>query len=274
MPELPEVERVRIDIEKGWGPDSVVEDLKFFRKDLRYPMPSPKKCKAVKGFRPLKFKRQGKFLLMDFKDHSIVSHLGMSGSWRWTTNGEPRKLHDHILILLSDGLQLIYHDPRRFGSFEILSQSEFLRKPALCSMGPDPLTTRLNPEEFFTRYRTSQRAIKVLLMDQKVIAGVGNIYACEILFLAGVHPEKPAGKLKLEEWRKILKDLPQLFKKAVGQGGTTLRDFVHVTGEKGGYQHRLKVYGKSSQPCPKCKAPISSKVLGQRSTFWCNTCQA
>ncbi len=273
MPELPEVEKVRQDLESGWASRSTLTHLKFFRKDLRYPLPPPKRARALYGLRPQKFGRHGKFLVLKFPGYHLVSHLGMSGSWRWKQQGEQRRTHDHIEISLSDGSLLVYHDPRRFGSFEILSENEFASKKALSTMGPDPLLDELRAREFYERYRSSRRAIKVLLMDQRVIAGVGNIYACEVLFLAGAHPEKPASDVTLKEWTRILKVLPKLLKRSVAEGGTTLKDFVHTDGKKGGFQQRLHVYGRSHLACRKCSSLISSKVLGQRSTFWCPTCQ-
>lgn len=273
MPELPEVEKVRRDLEKGWAKDSVIKDIKLYRKDLRFPMPSRKKCSTLYGQRPLRMDRRGKFLILEFPKNFVVSHLGISGSWSWRKPEDPRKTHDHIQIELSDGSRLVYHDPRRFGSFEIFSPKEFEAKSALAHLGPDPLTSKLNPEEFYQRYKNSTRNIKSLLMDQKVIAGVGNIYACEVLFEAHISPERLGKKMTLSDWENVMHHLPIILKSSVESGGTTLRDFIHANGDKGSFQKRLKVYGRDGEPCTKCGKPIVVKILGGRSTYWCPRCQ-
>lgn len=273
MPELPEVEKVRLDLEKGWAPESVIKSVKLFRKDLRFPLPSAKRCSSLYGLSPLSFQRRGKFLVLEFPSAFILSHLGMSGSWSWRTAKKPRRTHDHIQIDLSDGSGLIYNDPRRFGFFEILSKKEFEKKASLMGLGPDPLTDKLDAKKFLARYQNSRRNIKSLLMDQKVIAGVGNIYASEALFQAGISPERKASEMTLSDWQKLLRSVPKILKAAVKSGGTTLRDFVHANGDKGSFQRKLKVYGHEGEPCPGCGQPIVVKVLGGRSTYWCQRCQ-
>lgn len=274
MPELPEVEKVRRDLEAGWGEDTLVAGLKFFRKDLRYPMPPAARCRKLKGERPLRIERIGKFLILHFPTKRVISHLGMSGAWRWEkTPKEQRRKHDHIHLNLSDGRTLVYNDPRRFGFFEILTLKEFEKYPSLRAMGPDPLTP-LRAEDFAEKYKHSVRSIKTLLMDQRVLAGVGNIYACEALFLAGVSPERLGKDLGGKDWDQILKQLRKVLRRAIRHGGTTLRDYSHADGGKGSFQNRLKVYGRTGKPCPTCGQPIVGKVLGGRSTYWCSECQS
>lgn len=271
VPELPEVETTRRGIEphvKG----AVVREVIVRRTDLRLPV-SPSLPEIV-GLEIRGVTRRSKYLLLDLNDGStVLIHLGMSGSLRVTDPAADWKKHDHIGIALAGGLQLRFHDPRRFGMVLHLTEADPMDHPLLRSLGPEPL------EDGFTagylKAACAKRAvpIKLVLMDAKVVVGVGNIYASESLFRAGIRPTTRAGKISLARLEGLVGCVREVLADSIHAGGTTLRDFVHSDGEPGYFAQRLFVYDRKGEPCRRCGLAIRHAVMGQRSTYWCPGCQ-
>jgi formamidopyrimidine-DNA glycosylase len=216
--------------------------------------------------------RRSKYLLFGFQKGGILSHLGMTGHWRIETQPVgSRQKHDHIQLDFEKGLSLIYNDPRRFGFFDGFKKVQ--EHPLLKNIGPEPLGPSMNGEVLWHLLKKREGPIKSVLMNQVVIAGVGNIYASEVLFKAGIKPSKKASQLKIEDCIRLCKELKLLLQKSIRMGGSSFDDFKHVSGKKGGFQNHFLVYDQAGQPCPQCQKPIRKKVFSGRSTFWCSTCQ-
>ncbi len=270
MPELPEVETVRQQLKKTLSDQPTVTQVKALRADLRFPIPELSGLKNQKIF---DIQRRAKYLLFQLNNNVLISHLGMTGYWRFLKDEFLNK-HDHLIIGLSNGKNLVYNDPRRFGFVDLLEKDNIESSRWLHHLGPEPWDEELFTAKYMQKKaKSSQRNIKVFLMDQEVVVGVGNIYASEALFQAGIDPKKKAGRLKLAEWQKLVQVIPQILKQAVQGGGTTLRDYRNVFGGYGGHQVALKVYGRADEPCVVCKEPIKKAVMGGRSTYWCSKCQ-
>jgi formamidopyrimidine-DNA glycosylase len=271
VPELPEVETTR----RGIEPHLVgkkIREIIVRRRDLRLPI--PESLAEAEGHKAVSIRRRSKYLILDLDNgSSILIHLGMSGSLRIASPSEPAKTHDHVLIGLSSGKQLRFHDPRRFGIVLHLPQGDPLEHPLFKGLGPEPL------EEAFTSdvlaKALSKRAIpvKVALMDAKTVVGVGNIYASEALFRAKILPATPANKLSKVRTIRLTAAIKEVLEDSITQGGTTLRDFLHSDGKPGYFSQRLFVYDRKGEPCRVCGTPIRQSVMAQRSTFWCPKCQ-
>ena len=276
MPELPEVETTRRGIEPHiLGrriTDVVVRDPR-----LRWPVPPQlSECLVDACFQ--RARRRAKYLLLDSVPchgatqgaGTLMIHLGMSGSLRIVTRSEPPSFHDHIDIVLDDGRCLRYHDPRRFGSFHWLTSDHH---PLLDHLGPEPLEPGFSGDYLYARSRGRTASVKQFLMDGRIVVGVGNIYANEALFLAGVRPTRPAGRIALARYRRIAEQVQILLAGAIEQGGTTLRDFVGGDGKPGYFAQRLRVYGRGDQPCRDCNGTLSEIRQNNRSTVFCKACQ-
>ena len=216
--------------------------------------------------------RRAKYLLFETTHGTLILHLGMSGSLRITGIDDPAGKHDHVDIILSNRKVLRFNDPRRFGSLH-WSQQPPDKHRLLKDLGPEPLG-----EEFTARYlydcsRRRKIAIKNLIMNSKVVVGVGNIYASEALYLAGIHPSRAASAISLTRYTKLVATIRQVLLAAINAGGSTLNDFTQPDGKPGYFQHHFRVYGKTGQPCEQCGYPISQLTIGQRSTFYCKKCQ-
>lgn len=270
VPELPEVETTRRGIEPHVT-GARVKEVIVRRWDLRQPV-SPTLAE-IEGRRIVSAGRRSKYLLLGIDDGStVLIHLGMSGSLRVIPEGEPWKTHDHVAITLSTGRQLRFHDPRRFGLV-----LHFRGDPAyhelLAGLGPEPLGDEFGLDEFMAACRKRSAPIKQVIMDAHVVVGVGNIYASEALFRAGIRPTTPARKLSRPRLKKLLEAIRTVLAEAIHQGGTTLRDFLKSDGEPGYFRQRLMVYDRKGEPCRICGCPIRHAVIGQRSTYWCPQCQ-
>ena len=198
-------------------------------------------------------------------------HLGMSGSLRVVDPDTPWRKHDHIAITLSSGKQLRLHDPRRFGCVLLADEPE--KHPLLSSLGPEPLSDEFNAAHLFAQSRGKSIAVKIFIMDAKVVVGVGNIYASEALFIAGIKPTRPASKVTRAEYERLTEAIRQVLHASIEMGGTTLRDFLNEKGEPGYFAQSLRVYDREGQPCMRCGATVKRIVLGQRSTYYCPKCQ-
>lgn len=270
MPELPEVETTRRGIEPHLG-NGTVSQLIVRNGRLRWPVdPDLPTLLAGKKIRTLS--RRGKYLIFQFSHGALLWHLGMSGSIRvLTENAEPQK-HDHIDLCLSNGKRLRYNDPRRFGA-AVWTTEPVDTHPLIQHLGPEPLSEDFNSDYLFQQSRKKNQAVKSWIMDSKVVVGVGNIYANESLFLAGIRPTKAAGKLTKKKIEDLTVHIKDVLSKAIKQGGTTLRDFVGSDGKPGYFKQQLFVYGRGGQPCKQCDAILKEKVIAQRATTYCTQCQ-
>ena len=271
MPELPEVETTRRGIEPHVL-HAVIREVVIRRSDLRQPV-SPGLAE-IEGQTITAVTRRAKYLLLAVADGStILIHLGMSGSLRVVEPGADWKKHDHLGITLGNGHELRFHDPRRFGLVLHLRGQQPLDHPLLCHLGPEPLEDDFTPQHLKVACATRATPIKLTIMDNRVVVGVGNIYASEALFQAGIHPLTPSKSLTLPRLRKLAEAIRSVLTDAIHAGGTTLRDFLHTDGSPGYFKQRLFVYDRAGQPCRRCQALIRHTVLGQRATYWCPRCQ-
>ena len=233
---------------------------------------------AIAGRKIERIGRRAKYLLIELSGGSVMLvHLGMSGSLTHRRAGfdpgrfDPR--HDHIEFALDDGSRLVYNDPRRFGLIKLVRLAELASLAELKGIGPEPLGAEFNAEYLWRMTRGRTAAIKNILMDQRIVAGVGNIYASEILFRARVRPTRRAGRVTRAEIARITTITAEVLREAIGSRGTTFRSYRDSRGQPGRFAERLRVYDRAGQPCPACGAAIGSVVVGQRSSFYCPQCQ-
>lgn len=273
MPELPEVETTRRGIAPHVEHREIVEVI-VRQSHLRVPVPDDFNERLV-GARFGTLARRAKYLLLPLEGEtgaSLIWHLGMSGSLRIARLGDLPKKHDHIDLVFDDGGILRYHDPRRFGFVDWLVDSAE-RDPRLARLGPEPLSAAFDGERLYQLSRGRRMAVKPFLMDNAVVVGVGNIYASEALFMAGIDPRRAAGRISLERYQHLAAAVREVLAAAITQGGTTLRDFVSGTGEPGYFKQRLNVYGRHGQGCRRCNGELRLVTLGQRASVFCPTCQ-
>ncbi len=269
MPELPEVETTL----RGVSPYVVgrrVSEVIVREKRMRWPVPDA--IHEIEGCRIDTCARRAKYLLFGTVRGTLLLHLGMSGNLRVLPANVPFKKHDHLALTLDSGLQLRLHDPRRFGA-ALWIEGEPALHPLLRELGPEPLEDEFTAELLHEACRRKSAAIKTVIMDAHVVVGVGNIYASEALFLAGIDPRKPAGRVMRPRLAKLVQAVRVVLAASIKMGGTTLRDFVNESGEPGYFMQALRVYGRENEPCHVCNAGIRRIVLGQRSTFYCPKCQ-
>ena len=268
MPELPEVETTC----RGIAPHIVgrsVREVIVREPRLRWPVPR-KLNQLMSGAQFLSVSRRAKYLLLETERGIVMVHLGMSGSLRIMLADTPPLFHDHIDVVLDDGRCLRYHDPRRFGSFHWL---ETQQHPLLDHLGPEPLSETFSGAYLYGRSRGRRIPLKQFIMDGKVVVGVGNIYANEALFMAGIHPARAAGRVSEMRYELLVTAIKQVLGDAIEQGGTTLRDFVGGDGSPGYFAQQLRVYGRSGQPCRQCRTALKEIRQGGRSTVLCPQCQ-
>jgi formamidopyrimidine-DNA glycosylase len=271
MPELPEVETTRRGIRQALvGRTIRAFDLREHR--LRWPV-EPAIAVEIAGQRVLDVERRAKYLLIRLERGTLIAHLGMSGSLRVMPAGSPRLLHDHYDLVLDSNQCLRFNDPRRFGSL-LWCTGDPHEHALLAALGPEPLGDDFDADYLAARAKGRKAAVKLFLMDQRIVVGVGNIYASEALFRAGVRPRRAAGRIKRVEWQRIVAAIRDVLTDAIRQGGTTLRDYVSADGTPGYFRQELFVYERSGQPCRRCATPIRHLVQGQRSTYFCPQCQA
>lgn len=270
MPELPEVETTR----RGLAP--VLEGRTIARvvvrdRRLRWRLPAGFEA-AVEGCRVREVARRAKYLLIGTDRGTLLVHLGMSGSLRVVDPALPAKPHDHVDLVLDSGRCVRFNDPRRFGSLHFVA-GDPLAHPLLRALGPEPLSGAFDADYLYRRTRRRRVAIKQLLMNAAIVVGVGNIYASEALFRARVRPQRAAGRLSRAEVARIVAAVRRVLGAAIKVGGTTLRDYVNAEGSPGYFRQKLYVYERAGEPCRVCRTPIRQRVQGQRSTYWCPTCQ-
>ncbi len=273
MPELPEVETVC----RGLEPvvvGHVIARVDLHRKDLRKPFPKNLK-KVVEGAKVTHITRRAKYILMHLDNgYVLVVHLGMSGRIVFHPRAYKPQTHDHFIMHMKDGQQIVLNDPRRFGVVDLVKAAEMEAHALFAHLGPEPLSNAFSGPVLAEALKGRKTAIKLAIMDQRLVVGVGNIYACEALFMAGINPTKPAGRLKGDKAEALVSAIRKVLQKAIKAGGSTLRDHRQANGELGYFQHSFSVYDREGQVCGVCKTGhIRRMVQGGRSTFFCPVCQ-
>ncbi len=282
MPELPEVETVR----RGLAPvmeGNVIAKAQVNRPDLRWPFPE-NMAERLTGSRVLRLRRRSKYILVDLdSQETALIHLGMSG--RMLVSGDPLgqfvhdhpfpEKHDHVVLHMETGARITFNDPRRFGAMDLFATDGAETHPLLASIGPEPLGNGF--DESYLRGALAHRntPMKSALLDQKTVAGLGNIYVCEALFRSKIHPTRPAGRVSKDRIFRLVPVIRDVLNEAIEAGGSSLRDFRQADGELGYFQHSFDVYGREGEPCrtPGCASNIRRIVQSGRSTFYCPTCQ-
>ena len=270
MPELPEVETTR----RGIAPHVEgrrVEAVLVREKRLRWPIPATL-ARELPGQRIDSIERRAKYLILRSEAGCLLVHLGMSGSLRIVSPDEPVRKHDHVDIQLTGAKVLRFHDPRRFGCM-LWVKGNVDEHPLLAGLGPEPLAEDFTAEYLFTRSRKRKAPVKSFIMDQRIVVGVGNIYANEALFPAGISPRRKAGKVTRAQYAALVAEIKAVLKRAITSGGTTLRDFIGGDGKPGYFKQSLNVYGRGGEPCVNCRSTLTEFRLGQRTTVYCPKCQ-
>jgi len=268
MPELPEVETVRRSLQPIVGHRIVAVDVTEPR--LRRRVDDDFAAMLI-GRVIESIERRGKYLLFRLSgDRSLLSHLGMSGSLVVQPLGTTAQPHDHVRLHLSDGVQLVYNDPRRFGLLRLGSGDTFVE---LTNVGPDPLSGAVSLADLVALTRGRKKPVKNLLMDQRALGGIGNIYANEILYEAGIRPSRQARRLTRQDLERLLRATRAVLNHAIRLGGSSISDYRDGTGKPGYFQLRLRVYDRAGQPCARCRATVKRTIHAGRSSFYCPSCQ-
>lgn len=269
MPELPEVETTLRGIQPALQ-GRVIEQVRVRNASLRWPVTAA--VQQACGQQVLGLIRRGKYLLIECETGGLMCHLGMSGSLRICQDGDPPRKHDHFDLVLDSGECVRFHDPRRFGAL-LWWDPPYQAHQLLCDLGPEPLTGDFDGKYLWQRSRDLRVPVKNFIMNGKVVVGVGNIYASEALYMAGIHPSRAAGRVALTRYRALAGTIKDVLAHAIRRGGTTLRDFHNSSGEPGYFAQELLVYDREGNDCFQCQAPIRRKVIGQRSSYYCPRCQ-
>jgi formamidopyrimidine-DNA glycosylase len=273
MPELPEVETVRRGLMQHIE-GKHIHTVLARRRDLRSPLPKNFE-KAITGSVIKHITRRAKYLLFHLNNAQVlIVHLGMSGSLvlKEALPNQYRK-HDHVILTFKEGGALLFHDPRRFGLMMLVTETALAKHKLLAGLGPEPLDEKIDGAYLYTLLQSTKAPVKSAVMDQRKLVGVGNIYACEALFRAKIHPSRPANKVTKKEADALMKAIKQVLEEAIVSGGSTLRDYVRSSGDAGYFQHHFSVYGRHKLPCVVCKNPVAVMRQSGRSTFFCAHCQ-
>ena len=269
MPELPEVETSRRGIEP-WIVDRTITRVVVRDRRLRWPVPRGIEGK-LRGRTVDSVGRRAKYLLINTDGGTAIVHLGMTGSVFIVDQDTPAGVHDHFDIELDSGKALRFRDPRRFGSF--LWSRDPLSHPLLAKLGPEPLGETFSGDYLWSMSRGRKVSIKQFIMNAQIVVGVGNIYASESLFLAGINPKRAAGRVARHRYELLATTIREVLSRSIKAGGTTLRDFYGGDGEPGYYRQQLEVYDREGEHCRQCNTLITAIVQGQRSTYYCKSCQ-
>ena len=282
MPELPEVETVCSGLRPAME-GNIINKLELRRNDLRWPFPKDI-ADRTNGKRVIGVRRRAKYILIDLSsDQTIIIHLGMSGrilidttnSGIFNYNSNIFEKHDHVILYMQNGTLIIFNDARRFGAMDMAPTKTLDTHWLLKRLGPEPLGNGLNAEYLANRFKNKNTAIKTTLLDQLIVAGLGNIYVCEILFRSGVSPQKNTNKLEMKEIERLVKFTRSVLIEAIEAGGSSLKDHRQTTGELGYFQHSFSVYGREGEKCvnDNCQTIIKRVIQSGRSTFYCSKCQ-
>jgi formamidopyrimidine-DNA glycosylase len=282
MPELPEVETVR----RGLAPSmegAVIARAQVNRPDLRWPFPD-RMAQRLPGQQVLRLRRRSKYILAELgSGETLLVHLGMSG--RMTVSGDPlgqfvhdhpaAEKHDHVVLYMDNGARITFNDPRRFGAMDLLDTATADQHKLLASIGPEPLGNDFHQDYLVQAFKGRMTPVKTALLDQKIVAGLGNIYVCEALFRAGINPKRKAGQISANRVASLVPIIRDVLSEAIEAGGSSLKDFRQASGELGYFQHRFRVYGQEGNPCSTAGCPSTVQRITQagRSTFYCPTCQ-
>lgn len=273
MPELPEVEVIR----RGLIPHLVgctINHVVISNRKLRLPVPRAQLKSLVQGSRVESVDRRAKYVLVNMSSGALmVLHLGMTGRLALFANGAPRTPHDHLRFVLDSGLELRFNDVRRFGSIQVVASEDTEKSQIFAGLGMEPLGPDFSSNYLLMKAKGKLRPIKNFLMDSKVVVGIGNIYANEILFAAGIKPTRGVGSLGKRAWDEVVEACRQVLERAIACGGTTISDYANSSGEAGYFQCELKVYGRDGEKCESCGSSINRRVLAGRATFFCPKCQ-
>lgn len=282
MPELPEVETVR----RGLVPSmesARIAQAHVNRPDLRWPFPD-RLADRLTGQTVLQLRRRSKYILVDLSSgETLLIHLGMSG--RMTVSGDPlgqfvhqhpkAEKHDHVVFDMANGARITFNDPRRFGAMDLLPTDSWEQHKLLAGIGPEPLGNSFTADHLVDAFQGKNTPVKSALLDQRIVAGLGNIYVCEALFRSGISPKRKAGQISATRVAALVPIIKQVLSDAIDAGGSSLKDFRQADGELGYFQHSFDVYGREDQMCrtPDCGTPIKRIVQSGRSSFYCPTCQ-
>lgn len=269
MPELPEVEVSRQGITPFMVGETVMRVV-VRNASLRWPIPS--EIQDMVGLPITGIRRRAKYLLLETDWGTAILHLGMSGNLKVLPHGSPAGKHDHVDIELGNGKLLRLNDPRRFGCL-LWTREPVEQHPLLARLGPEPLTDDFDGDYLYQRSRKRKIAVKQFVMDNQVVVGVGNIYANESLFSAGIHPQRAANEIEQGQYQALAAEIKKVLARAITQGGTTLKDFTGSDGKPGYFVQELQVYGRVDQPCSGCGAMLQEIRMGGRSTVFCPLCQ-
>ena len=270
MPELPEVETTV----RGLVPlldGQRIARVEMLRPDLRRPMPLDL-VQRMTGARVTGLSRRAKYgLIATDRDDVMIFHLGMSGRWRTDTVATEK--HDHLILTTEAGRRVALNDPRRFGSVDLVAGDPGEHFAPFRTLGPEPLSDAFDAAHLVRAFGGRVAPVKLLLLDQRIVAGLGNIYVCEALFMAGIAPTRPSGRIGREKLSALVAAIKQVLERAIAAGGSSLRDFVHPDGQLGYFSHQWLVYGREGEACPACATPVERQVQGGRSTFSSPVCQ-
>lgn len=282
MPELPEVETVRRGLQPAME-GATIERAQVNRPDLRWPFPE-RMAERLTGAKVTQLRRRSKYILADLDtNESLLIHLGMSG--RMTVSGDPlgqfahdhpqAEKHDHVVFDMHNGARVTFNDPRRFGAMDLLPSDTTETHPLIAKLGPEPLGNDFHESYLAERLAGKNTPIKSALLDQRIVAGLGNIYVCEALYRAGIAPKRKAGAISQARAHSLVPIIRQVLQEAIEAGGSSLRDFRQADGELGYFQHSFDVYGREGEPCktPDCTSKISRITQSGRSSFYCPQCQ-
>ena len=273
MPELPEAETVRRTLAELLPGKTIGRVTVRLPRIIRKPADPEAFAAALAGRTFRGAERRGKFLRLLLDDLVLVSHLRMEGRYGLYRAGEPEEKHTHVIFHFTDGTELRYRDVRQFGTMHLFAPGEEWRSEPLCKLGLEPLSDEFTPQALRAALAGRAGKIKPLLLDQEIVAGLGNIYADEALHLAGIHPERTAKSLKPRELERLHRAIVETLRAAVEAGGSSVRSYVNGQGEMGMFQHRLRAYGRTGQPCARCGAAIVKITVGGRGTHLCPVCQ-
>lgn len=269
MPELPEVEVTKRALEQKLL-QRRIGSIVIHNPRLRFPIPA--EIREAENSVILGLSRRSKYIFLKTGTGTMIIHLGMTGHIRIDNEGTPLQKHDHYEFFLDGGEILRYNDPRRFGAL-LWTTGDPCKLSVIASLGVEPLTDDFTPGYLFSKFRNRSLPVKQALMDNKIVVGVGNIYANEVLFLCKIDPRRPANSISLQECTLLVAEIRDILTRSIMSGGTTIRDYAQVDGKPGYFAGNLRIYGKTGQPCTVCGGEVQSLRQGQRSTFFCSTCQ-
>jgi len=273
MPELPEVETIRKTLEHLVVGKQIEDVTVYWPKIIKKPVEHEQFIDALKGQIIESVDRRGKFLIFYLTDLALVSHLRMEGKYGLFPINEEMDKHTHVLFTFADGTQLRYKDVRKFGTMHLFAKGEELTSLPLSQLGPEPLSDEFSNEYMVQCLRNRNRNIKAVLLDQKLVVGVGNIYVDEALFRAKIHPQRIAASLTEEEMERIVSEVKATLAEAIAQGGSTIRSYINSQGQIGMFQQQLLVYGRNGESCKRCGTTIEKLKVAGRGTHICPSCQ-